>query len=438
MSEFNIIDGETLDELTAVGQTQDYPPGAIICHQGEFEETFYVILDGAVKVTQRLENGEERELEVRGNGHYFGEMALLDDKPRMADVTTAAPTRLLEISRAQFLDLLQRNPAVAYSMTRRILSTLRRMDSLALDELREQNVALQQAYRDLAAAQEALQLQEAIKKELAIGQQIQASFLPQTYPQFDGWEVASYFQAAREVAGDFYDLFPVANNRRLALVVADVCDKGVGAALFMALTRSLIRAYADQNYSSDLLSLLTDDAPAFGETTSNEKIRRRLPVTGSNALRKTVKLVNNYIANIHGHTNMFATVFFALLDPLTGQLSYINGGHEPPLILGADGRVKAELAPTGPAVGLLPDMDFQIGAATLEPGETLLAFTDGITEAKNWSNSLYGVERLTTAARGQRLSAADLLSKITKDVAAFTAGAEQSDDITMLTARRLA
>jgi len=175
---------------------------------------------------------------------------------------------------------------------------------------------------------------EAMERELEIARRIQASFLPDNLPQPEGWELASRFEAAREVAGDFYDAFSLAGGKRIGLVVGDVCDKGVGAALFMSLFRSLIRAFADQHYSLGWMDLLASDAPGSNMAeplrSSSVSRRRELLTPGTTALKKAVVLTNDYIANNHGQTSMFATLFFGVLDPTTGTLTYINGGTSPP------------------------------------------------------------------------------------------------------------
>ncbi|CAN5409330.1 hypothetical protein BH10CHL1_BH10CHL1_06590 [soil metagenome] len=277
-----------------------------------------------------------------------------------------------------------------------------------------------------------------IERDLEIARQIQTSFLPQTLPQWPGWEIAAHFQPAREVAGDFYDAFPMIQNRRLGLVVADVCDKGVAAALFMALCRSLIRAFAQQHYSLNLIDMLDDDKAVnpVAKGGNSARLRRGLPSIGSNALKNAVVLTNNYIANTHGDTNMFATLFFAVLDPLSGALNYINAGHNPPLIVGSSG-VKAQLATTGPAIGLMPDLEFGIQQAHLDPGDTLLIYTDGITEARDAERALYTEARLFTLLEQTATSADDRLTQIENSVRHHIGAAEQYDDMTMLAVRRL-
>ncbi len=290
-------------------------------------------------------------------------------------------------------------------------------------------------------AEAALKESEKYERDAQIGRQIQLSFLPDVLPQPDGWEVAARFEPAREVAGDFYDAFPLSNNR-IGLVLGDVCDKGVGAALFMALFRTLLRALGQQHYSSRLLDDLTD--PPAGGGGQLAVRRRTLPSTGTLALKNAVELTNNYIVNNHGQTSMFATLFFGVLDPQTGSLLYVNGGHEPPVIFqqtqtgngpGAP-AISARLRPTGPAVGMMPDSDFEIRQAKLEPGDTMLIYTDGVTEAKDPNGKLFTEPRLLALLSEPDPSAAALLERIERNLRSHMGGAAQFDDITMLAVRR--
>ncbi len=278
------------------------------------------------------------------------------------------------------------------------------------------------------------QAQQLVDKELEIGRQIQASFLPKSLPQPDGWEVGSRFQAARQVAGDFYDAFWLGGNKRLGLVIADVCDKGVGAALFMALFRSLLRAFADQHYSLGWMDVLSGERGSNnGELTLGR--RRALLSSGAISLKKAIDLTNTYITLNHGETNMFATVFFAVLDPASGSLIYINAGHEPPLVLGEQG-LKARLQPTGPAVGLLPDLEFGLDQIDLQPGDTLLAYTDGVTDARNPAGEPFGEKRLLELTENQKELEVSLLDRIHAHLNDHIADTNQYDDITLLSLRR--
>jgi sigma-B regulation protein RsbU (phosphoserine phosphatase) len=277
-----------------------------------------------------------------------------------------------------------------------------------------------------------------LEHDMQIGRQIQRDFLPDEnkLPQPAGWEIAARFHAAREVAGDFYDAFLLSGGK-VGLVIADVCDKGVGPALFMALSRSLIRAFAEQHRPLGWMDSLANDRSTTVAGRSAERKRRQILLSAGTSALLAVKLTNDYIAQNHGDMNMFATLFFGVLDPTTGVLTYINGGHDPPAIVGPDGVVKARLLPTGPAVGMLPNMDFDIQQVTLEPGDLLMAFSDGVPDARNPDGERFTVEGLWSLLEQSDPSVVALLDRIEAALRAHIADADQFDDITMLAARRM-
>lgn len=270
-----------------------------------------------------------------------------------------------------------------------------------------------------------------LERDVQIGRQIQAGFLPPEIPQPPGWEIAARFRPAREVAGDFYDAFTLTQGRRVAVVISDVCDKGVGAALFMALFRSLFRAFAQQNFSMRWTDVLDDSVKAGAATR-----QRFAPQTGAVNVKNAMDMTNDYMARNHADSNMFATTFFGVLDPTTGQVTYVNGGHNPPVILNRAGEVTARLKPTGPAPGMLPHADYRIGQATLEPGDVLYMFTDGVTDAKNPKGQLFTEERAIKVLGQPVASAQELVDRIDGALVEHIGRAAQFDDITMLAVRR--
>ncbi len=269
------------------------------------------------------------------------------------------------------------------------------------------------------------------EQELQVGRKIQLDFLPETLPQIEGWEIAARFEPAREVAGDFYDAFSVGHGR-VGIVIADVCDKGVGAALFMSLFRSFLRILAQQNYSLGLLDMLVEQPNAQ----ARQAKRSHLPSIGTQALKNAVERTNAYIAETHWRTSMFATLFFGILDPSTGKLIYINGGHESPFIINAQG-IKERLTRTGPAVGIFPNAEFQIEMTQLDPGDILLGYTDGIPDARSPQHDRYTEPRLSSLIESSAAaSATELLDRITADVHAHISYTAPFDDITMIALRR--
>ena len=268
---------------------------------------------------------------------------------------------------------------------------------------------------------------KALRNELDKGKQIQRNFLPDYLPEISNWEIAASFYPARDVAGDFYDAFLLPGDY-VGLVIADVCDKGVGAALFMALFRSLIRVFSGQTLLRGFAIL--DNAQEIGYKI-DQQIANNLPEYSA---LKAIELTNNYIAQTHFEMSMFATMFFGILNPATGMLTYINGGHEPPIILSSNREIK-RLAPTGPAVGMMPDMNFKIQQFQLKRGDILLTYTDGVPEARSPNGDFFTEKRLLSLLEQLTCSATELLKNIETRLQEHIADRDQFDDITMLAVR---
>jgi serine phosphatase RsbU (regulator of sigma subunit) len=268
-----------------------------------------------------------------------------------------------------------------------------------------------------------------IEFELEKGRQIQMEFLPTKIPQVPNYEIATSFYPAGKVSGDFYDVFTLPDGR-ISLVIADVCDKGVGSALYMALFRSLIRVFTNQALSEQL-------SAAVKSARKDKQIDSALPsgIDPVSGLRAVVD-TNNYIALNHGDEGMFATLFLGILDPETGWLYYINGGHEPLFIISPNG-IKAKLEPTGPAVGIIPDTAFDIQRIQLEPGDMLIGYTDGVTEARSPGDELFSRNRLRSLIEQPFNSATELLERIKNNLFSFIDIAPRADDVTMLAVQRI-
>ena len=281
----------------------------------------------------------------------------------------------------------------------RLLKTLANAMSVALENARlwEQ----EELYR------------KALEREFEIGREIQASFLPDTLPQPQGWEIAASLKSAREVSGDFYDAFELTDGK-VGLVIADVCDKGLGAALFMTLFRSLIRAVSNIDF--------------FTNAKYGSKISVEMRLTNA------MSLTNNYIAETHGNTSMFCTIFFGILDTHSGKLTYINGGHLPPKLINQNG-VKEVLRVTGPAVGTMPGVEYATQVVMIEPGDSFFAYTDGLTDTMNPAGEYFSEQELIPLFI-EDPPLASLLEHIQDQIKDYSTGAKQIDDITMLAVRR--
>src|SRR3954463_8526078 len=238
------------------------------------------------------------------------------------------------------------------------------------------------------------------EQELEVAKLIQQNFLPKQLPELNGWQVAAYYRPAREVGGDFYDVIPLPEGKG-GFGVGDVPDKGVPAALVMAATRSVLRASA-----------------------------QRLVNPG-----ETLERVNEHLCPDMPE-KMFVTCLYGVLDPGTGHLRFANAGHDLPYVKTADGVI--ELRARGMPLGLMPGMDYEEKEATLEPGDSVLLHSDGVVEAHDPERAMYGFPRLketvATAPSGQQL-----IDRVLADLDTFTGpGAEQEDDITMVTLERSA
>jgi sigma-B regulation protein RsbU (phosphoserine phosphatase) len=281
--------------------------------------------------------------------------------------------------------------------------------------------------QEILAKQAAEAYSKALEHELEKAREIQRDFLPDQIPQPRNWEIAAFFHPAIQVSGDFYDVLSLPGGN-VGLVIADVCDKGVGSALFMALFRSLIRVFSGQ---TDLCELISSAVNEKVSTTIESQAATHDQISAL----KAVALTNDYIAEEHCEMCMFATIFFGVLNPATGLLAYINGGHEPVFIVGPAG-VKESLRPTGPAVGMLFDSEFEIQQVQLEPGDILIGYTDGVTEARSQSDELFTRKRLQSLLEQPAATASDLLENIKIGLFTYTDKAPNSDDITMLAVRR--
>lgn len=262
------------------------------------------------------------------------------------------------------------------------------------DKVRERTAELAQATQVAEAAS------RRFEEELLFAGRIQAGFMASELPQIPAWQQAAALVPARETSGDFYNIFPLPGDR-YGILIADVVDKGVGAALFMALCWALLHTYARR----------FPDDPA-----------RVLAAVNRRILRDT-------------HAGQFVTVFYGVLCPQTGELTYASAGHPPPFRL-REGRMHP-LTKTGMPLGILEDEQWQQRAIVFRPGDLCLLYTDGVTEAQNAGGDFYDVQRLAaTLRRSAGRSAAQIRRAVLEDLARFTGDVAQADDITLVVLTR--
>lgn len=250
----------------------------------------------------------------------------------------------------------------------------------------------------------ALRQGETVNRELIMAGRIQTDILPEEVPVIPGWDVAARLEPARETSGDFYDFIPLSNNK-WGLVIADVSDKGIGAALFMALSSTLIRTYAT-----------------------------RYPTLPGVAMSSVSERILN---DTRG--SMFVTAFYAVLEPLTGRLIYANGGHPPGYII-SPGKNKdpiQRLRPTGMALGVSEGAQWKQKIERLMPGDFLILYTDGITEAQNQRGQFFGEDQLLDVVlENMNAGAGQILESLLAEVHRFVGSEPRQDDIALVVIRR--
>jgi len=243
-----------------------------------------------------------------------------------------------------------------------------------------------------------------LEEELAVGRKIQLSLLPESPPEVPGWEFAAAYKSARQVSGDFYDFYALPGEEpRVGMVIADVVDKGVPAALFMALSRTVIRTMA-----------LSGREPAAVFKKANELILK------------------------DSRASLFLTAFYATLNPQDGHLKYANAGHNRPLWYHADTGECQELLAEGSLLAVLDRLELEEREVTLNTGDILVMYTDGVTEAMNLKREIFGEQRLRSVIeKNTEVNAQEMLDGIMEAVTQFIKDAPLSDDLTLVVVRRV-
>jgi serine phosphatase RsbU (regulator of sigma subunit) len=411
---FSSLPSQQLDALAANLELKQIAAGEIVFQQGEPGHTCYVVLQGELEVLTYL-NGEELLLDIFRNGQLVGEMALIDRSPRSATLRALSASELVVLTERDFRMLLSSDTELAIALLRNGSSRVRATNQRMIGDLERKNAELLNAYQQLQSAQAELIRLNRIEEELAVARRIQQSFLPRSLPQPDGWQVAAFSRGAQAVGGDFFDCIELLGGH-IGFVVADACGKGVTAALFVALTRSLLRAVSQAPW-------------AF-------QYSMTLDVEG--ALTAALYLTNDYIAREHVDSNMFITLFYGVLEPKSGAFHYANAGHNPPYLISDDGERIREVDGSGLPIGIFPSQSYDVMQVHVEPGYKLVLFSDGITEAMNSDGEPYGDERLIAVLRANAgLSASELVETVVREVDAYAGAAPQADDMTVMVVGRV-
>jgi sigma-B regulation protein RsbU (phosphoserine phosphatase) len=419
-SAFRDLSEAKVSLLIEAGELQTFDPAAILMVQGEPSDSVVLILAGEVVVTSDSARGVIPVSTMQAPC-LVGETGALARLPRSATVRARTAVTALRIGRAALAEVARSTPSMLIDVIGRMGDRLRRVNSaiglythaLAALERHEFDPALLEELRnpipDLAdfgqtfgRMAEQIILRRQRDDEMASAAVIQRALLPKVaeFAAETGLDVSAAMTPARDVGGDFFDLIRL-NDGRIAFGVGDVCGKGVPAALFMGITRTLIRI----------------------------NLRERPDLLGA-ILRANAYLINNNAAEL------FATLLYAAFDPRSGEVEYVSCGHLPPLLRRAGGAVE-RLSAGGLPVGLFDQLKPQLRRAAMRPGDLLFLYTDGVTEAVDGEEREFGEERLLDLiARSEGVSAAEAIARVKAAVSEFSRGEPQFDDLTCLAITR--
>lgn len=395
---FSSLPLEELDRLLNLLGALNLQDGEILFNEGDLGEVFYVVLEGELEIL-KLESGvDELLLNVLQAGEYLGEMSLImPGGHRTATARARGAVTLLSMNRDQFLALNQRHPEISNWMAKVLSQRLDATNVATFRDLKEKNRQLQTAYDELKAAQAQIIEKERLERELQVAADIQLSILPDELPETDGINFGACMVPARQVGGDFYDVFTI-TEKHIGVLIGDVADKGVPSALFMARTHALIMAEAD-------LDLLPGEV---------------------------MRLVNKHITRLQ-KSSQFVTVLYGILNLENNEFSYARAGHEPPLLLHANGSVERIPHSAGMAIGLWEDVTLDERVVKLTRGDTLLMYTDGMTDCRNPHGEAFGLERIKNLLSGlAEQSAQQVCDTLLGTLQSYQNGSKQDDDVTLV------
>jgi sigma-B regulation protein RsbU (phosphoserine phosphatase) len=406
----------TFTSLIRTGETLDLHPGDILIRQGDRSDCAYLVVEGELEIHVETTYAEVPLAHVSA-GALIGEIGVFAELPRTATVRARGNARVLRLDRMHLLRAGDTDPDLLRSIISRLggqiagfnhaiglytnaVSALERddFDLSILDQLRRPGPELLDFAQSFRRMAEQIVRQRRQQAEMASAAEIQRAMLPSALPTSlikGRYDVHATIKPAREVGGDFYDIIALDENR-VAFTIGDVCGKGIPAALFMAITQTVMRVVlrADGDLGAEIAA-------------ANERL-----VAGNEQM-------------------MFATMFCGVLDIGSGNLTYCNCGHNPPLLLRRANGSYEKLPAGSPPLGIMDSLVCPSRSVLLAPGDLLFLYTDGVTEAEDLQAAQFGMERLQKVlSEVADRRALEIVESVMAHVAGFTNGAPQSDDIT--------
>ena len=373
--------------------------------EGDIGDHFYILVEGQIEIVKALETPDERIVAIRQVGDFIGEMSLLNkDGLRTASVRAVSNSLLLEMVRADFDHLLECYPQLAYEMVRVLSFRLRATQNKTINDLREKNRQLRQAYDELKVAQEQLVEKERLERELQVAHDIQMSIVPAELPQAAGYDFGALMEPARMVGGDFFDFFPLRKGK-FGVLIGDVTDKGVPAALFMAQTHAYLQAEAGCDISP----------------------------------RDTLLRVNQHLLRKDGNSYL-VTVLYGILDQDTGVFEYARAGHELPLLYTPNVGITQTPLDVGLALGIQDNPPLDEKNLLIPSGGSLLIYTDGFTDGLSADDHELALSRLMETFNqidGQEAGAQEICDQLFQLVSSSQGEEGQFDDVTLVVLKRM-
>ncbi len=402
---FKSLPAEELSHLLEKYISRDAPAGTLVLQEGQAGDEFYVILQGQVEIVRALGSAEESNLGLRQAGEFIGEIGLLNQgAPRTATARVVQDARLLTITYADFNKLLKLHPELTYEMASVLSARLTEALNENIRNLRDKNEKLQQAYDELKAAQARIIEQEKLEHSLQVARKIQYSILPIQIPQMDGYDIGALMKPAQAVGGDFFGVYPL-DDSHMALIVGDVSDKGMPAAIFMAQSHALLRASIQSGVSTTI----------------------------------ALERVNNLLLEMNAQ-GLFVTVIYGILNTTSGEFRYSRAGHELPLILDPQGTVSFPERGDGMVLGLFDNPIVEERSLIIPVGGFMLLYSDGAADDRNVDGIRFGDEGLKNVVKqfGINNPAQQTCQAVFDFLVDYQKGAPQFDDVTLLAVRRLA
>lgn len=400
---FQSLPADEVRLLLNAYKTWDAPVGSFILYEGEPSNDFHVILQGQVEIIRSLGSPEESHLGVRQPGEFIGEIGLLNQgAPRTATARVVQDARVLTITYEDFDKLLKRYPELAYEMARALSSRITQALNETIRNLRDRNEKLQQAYDDLRAAQAQIIEKEKLEHSLQVAREIQYSILPTRIPQMDGYDIGALMMPAQAVGGDFYGVYEL-DDEHVALIVGDVSDKGMPAAIFMAQSHALLRASTE---------------------------------SGANVVA-VLRRVNELLFEMNAR-DLFVTVIYGILDKSNGEFHYARAGHELPLLLHTNGEISIPAMGLGAPLGMFENPALDEQTIVIPPGGFMLLYSDGSADTRNREGIRFGEKGFHAAVKefGVGHSAQAACQAVYDCLVEYQESTPQFDDVTLLAVRR--